>query len=107
MHDAEKIWKRLPPAIIPNTATKAWIKAAHNQHLIQRRIIKQYHLTLTKEHYNALKYVHGEGDDYRKDKRVAGPLAGFCHDCDYWSARGWFDEPRKSGYLPDVFKIIQ
>ena len=81
---------------------KTYYNLAHDQHGLQEQIIKDYGLALTKQQWNALRYVHGEGDDYRKDERIAGPLAAFVHDCDYWSARGWFDEPRKSGHLPDV-----
>ncbi|MBK1667071.1 hypothetical protein CKO28_03300 [Rhodovibrio sodomensis] len=43
---------------------------------------------------NALIYVHGEGDDYRKDARVMGPLAAICHGCDVLSARLWHDRGR-------------
>ena len=38
-----------------------------------------------------LKYVHGEGDDYRKDRRVMSPLAALCHMADVGSARILFD----------------
>jgi len=99
LHDLEKIYKRIE-ADVPRD--NSYYDLAYDQHALQARIIKDYGLTLNDSEENALEYVHGEGDDYRKDARIAGPLAAFVHDCDYWSARGWFDEPRKSGHLPDV-----
>lgn len=35
----------------------------------------------------ALKYIHGEGDDYQKDHRVMNELGAFCHCVDVASAR--------------------
>jgi hypothetical protein len=58
---------------------------------IRTRLIKQFGFKLNSEHYNALKYIHGEGEDYRKDKRVMSPLCAFCHCCDIISARIFFD----------------
>lgn len=42
---------------------------------------------------NALKYIHGEGDDYSPTENVMGALATFCHCCDVWSARIWHEYP--------------
>lgn len=50
---------------------------------------QQYGFTLTAEERHALKYCHGEGDDHRKDQRVATPLAAHVHHCDNTSARIW------------------
>lgn len=58
---------------------------------IRTRLIKQFGFKLNSEHYNALKYIHGEGEDYNKDKRVMSPLCAFCHCCDIISARIFFD----------------
>ena len=54
--------------------------------------IKKYQISFTQEEMNALKYVHGEGEDYTNKKRVASPLAAFCHCVDTISARIWFDD---------------
>lgn len=54
--------------------------------------------------WNALERIHGEGDTYRKDRRAAWPLAAFCHALDFWSARGWYDEPLASGHLPNLMR---
>jgi hypothetical protein len=99
LHDVEKAFKRLPEGVERNFAYET---AAHSQKQIQQMVIDDYQLIVTEEMKNALEYVHGEGDDYRKDSRVAGPLAAFVHNCDYFSARVWHDEPRKSGILPNL-----
>ena len=66
------------------------------------RICADFAIALTAQQHNALAYIHGEGETYRKDLRVAGELAAFCHCCDYLSARLWHDQPRRSGRLPDL-----
>ncbi|MCA9389013.1 MAG: hypothetical protein KC585_00230 [Candidatus Magasanikbacteria bacterium] len=50
-------------------------------------LLLEYRFKLTEMHLNALQYAHGEGDDYRPDKRVMNELAAFLHACDIWSAR--------------------
>jgi len=49
-------------------------------------------IKLTDEELMAIKYIHGEGDDYRKDARVMNKLSAFCHACDVFSARITFDK---------------
>lgn len=56
--------------------------------------IKKFNLNLTPDHLSAVKYIHGEGGDYRKDMRVMSPLCAFCHCCDIISARIFFDFPK-------------
>jgi len=58
---------------------------------IRERLIKEFDFTLNEEHIEALKYIHGEGEDYRKDKRIMSPLCAFCHCCDIISARIFFE----------------
>ncbi len=58
---------------------------------IRNRLIKEFKIELTEEQYLALKYIHGEGDDYSKNKRIMSPLCAFCHCCDIISARIFFD----------------
>lgn len=75
LHDIEKPWKYVtPPA-------GSWVPASPT-HLIER-----YGFKLSEVHVNALKYAHGEGNDYRKDVRVMSPLAALLHICDIYSAR--------------------
>jgi hypothetical protein len=100
LHDLEKIFNRVGDDIITNSEYAALGRT--DPHTLQERMIADYGLTLSSAQRNALKYIHGEGDDYRKDKRAAGELAAFCHLCDYWSARGWHDQPQASTPLPGL-----
>ena len=58
---------------------------------IRNRLIEKFEFNLTEEHLLAIKYIHGEGGDYRKDKRVMSPLCAFCHCCDVISARIFYN----------------
>jgi hypothetical protein len=64
---------------------------------IIRSFDRQFGLKLTDDEINAIKYTHGEGNDHRKDTRVAGPLAAHVHHCDNISARIYFDDGRDLG----------
>ncbi len=71
-HDIEKLWRgtnvdkeKYYTEILPN----------------------EFSIIFTEEELNALKYIHGEGNEYRKDKRIMNELAAFCHSCDVLSAR--------------------
>lgn len=81
-HDIEKILKyqlkrsRYPRRIVESK--DAWYLGI---------LPHKYRIEFDEQEYNALKYAHGEGEDYRKDARVASPLAGFVHSIDYLSAR--------------------
>lgn len=59
------------------------------------KMIEQYSFVLNDAHRNALRYVHGEGDDFSRTERVQKPLAAFVHICDVASARIWFDFPKQ------------
>lgn len=54
---------------------------------------EKYDLHFREQELNALKYVHGE-HDYSKTERKMKPLAAFCHVIDILSARLFFDERR-------------
>ena len=58
---------------------------------IRLRLISKFNIELNENQISALKYIHGEGNDYRKDMRVMSPLSAFCHCCDVMSARIFFD----------------
>ena len=64
-----------------------------NDEDVKNNLINKFKFELSEQHLIALKYIHGEGDDYRKDKRVMNPLGAFCHCCDVISARIFFDYP--------------
>lgn len=95
LHDIEKLWAY--PG--PDDPSGYQALAADSQRALQAAVARDYCIPLTGEHWNALRNVHGELDRYSKQERVSGPLGAFCHMCDYWSARGWFDEPQKTEYL--------
>lgn len=82
IHDLEKPWKK------DHSET---FKDKKNRALFRVDKAAAYDITLTEEQQNALKYVEGEGDDYRSDRRVMNEMAAFCHICDVTSARIWHD----------------
>ena len=84
LHDLEKPFKYVDPSI-----SFTGDDAKLNFILIK---CQQYSIGLSDDHLNALKYIHGEGNDYCEE-RVQGPLAAFAHVCDVISARIWFDYP--------------
>ncbi|MGK0208778.1 MAG: hypothetical protein ACI83O_000032 [Patescibacteria group bacterium] len=90
LHDLEKAWKY-------GGTQKEQEEVQgfpHYQDFIQSKI-KEYKFDLSPEHHNAIKYVHGESDDYSPTERIQGPLAAFIHICDNISARIWHDYPKE------------
>jgi len=79
LHDVEKIWKH-----VLNEKDKA---------VIDKDVLLGEQFQLNDDHWNAIKYAHGEGGDYHPIERVQGPLAAFVHHCDNHSARIWHDMP--------------
>jgi len=82
-HDVEKIWKYTTG--LPENFNKdeyLYVELAH-----------KYNIIFTDDEKNALKYVHGEGDDYCSE-RVMNELAAFCHAVDIMSARIFYDEKK-------------
>lgn len=86
LHDLEKPWHHVEP--------KLGLKGEGGEKGFVLGAAVAVGLELTPEQRNALEYVHGEGDDYRRDARVQLPLGAFCHACDVISARIWHDHPR-------------
>ncbi len=76
-HDIEKIWKYTTNEIID--------KKLYYQTTLQ----KKYSIVFSEQELNALKYIHGENEDYSGKKRVMNELAAFCHSVDTISARIW------------------
>lgn len=58
---------------------------------------QRYGFKLTEAERHAIKYAHGEGDDYRKDTRVATPLSSHVHHCDDASARIYAEDGKGLG----------
>lgn len=90
LHDLEKAWKYGGS----EEEVKEYEKFEKNYDFITSKAL-EYNFKLTAEHLNALKYVHGEGEDYNKKINIQGPLAAFVHNCDIISARIWHDFPKK------------
>ncbi len=88
IHDLEKPFRYVP--------TKKEFGNDLEKHDFIESLIKKYKIKLSASHKNALEYIHGEGDDFSRTKRIQKPLAAFVHCLDTMSARIWFDEPRKS-----------
>lgn len=86
LHDLEKPWHHVEP--------RTTFANEELEHRHVHRYVDAFGIELADEHRNAIRYIHGEGDDYRRDRRVMGPLAAFCHDCDLVSARIWPDHPK-------------
>ena len=81
-HDIEKIW-----AYSGGPPTKFDKDDWYDEILPSR-----YSIFFSEEERSALMYVHGEGDDYRKDTRVMNELGAFCHVIDVMSARIYHDK---------------
>lgn len=94
LHDIEKPWKQFHNDQFRLQDARG-VKDENVIMNFRKRIAGEYNFELTEEHWNAIKYVEGEGDDYHPFNRVANELAAFCHLCDYTSGRIWHDYPLK------------
>lgn len=92
LHDLEKPWKLSQS----ETAMDEFLKHKEDKAFLEAKTA-EYGFELTENHWNALKYVHGEGKDFNPHTRVQKPLAAFVHLCDTASARIWFDYPKTGG----------
>ena len=82
LHDIEK----------PIKYSSSNLNFGYTNEEIRNNLISKFDIKLNDIHVNALKYIHGEGDDYKSDKRVMNPLCAFCHCCDIISARIFYDK---------------
>lgn len=95
LHDIEKPWKY--ELNNGELEIKESLFDKENQHTFRSKKIAKYGIELTEEHKNALQFMGGEKKAYSYYKRVRGPLAAFCGQCDTTSARIWFDYPKADG----------
>lgn len=86
LHDLEKPFRYTEP--------KYEFSGDEDKKIFINDLIDKYKIILNDSHKNALMYIHGEGDDFDRIKRVQKPLAAFVHVCDVISARIWFDYPK-------------
>ena len=98
LHDIEKPLKYCPVLVKTGVVDESGMieeeiyeYETDSNEQIRANLINRFGINLTDEHKIALKYIHGEGDDYRKDKSVMSPLSAFCHCCDVISARIFFE----------------
>jgi hypothetical protein len=91
-HDAEKLFKYGPQN---HTESNQWRALQIQKNLswedvkylvIEALICESLESFFTQDERNALKYTHGEGSDYQKDKHVSCPLAAHVHHCDNTSS---------------------
>lgn len=80
LHDLEKPFKYVEGRVFNNDAEK-------KDFILSQ--VKMFNIILNEKHLNALKYIHGEGDDYSPTVNVQWPLSAFVHICDVNSARIW------------------
>ena len=104
LHDLEKPWRIevMEDGTVRNRLgldTKEAFKAFREQKLVE------YGITLTPYQLNGLTYVEGEIKNYSSKHRVMNELAAFCHKVDVWSARGWYDYPKKSDEWVGAIKV--
>ena len=92
VHDVEKPWKYQYSGDNLNVLS---LSCSSDDWRIS--MMKKYNIVFSPLQENALKYVHGELDEYSSTIRVASPLASFVHCCDFLSARVWFDHPFMTG----------
>jgi len=60
-------------------------------------LFERYGFKLSEDHLKTIRYVEGENKDYDPRLRVMTELSAFCHMCDIWSARGWYNFPKREG----------
>lgn len=95
LHDLEKPWKHKKHKS-GNWENRQDLDDKKNQiwPFVKNKVV-EYDFILTKNHWNALQYVEGEKDEANPKKRIQLPLAAFVNMCDLWSARGWYNYPKK------------
>lgn len=89
MHDMDKLFRFGIGTNMPKFARGV---GKDYPEILKEFMKKDYRYILTVEEFNAIKYVHGEGEDYHPTEKVMLPLATLVHCCDIISARIWFDE---------------
>jgi hypothetical protein len=92
LHDLEKPWKYAAE----ESDRKYLSRFKDYQDFVTHKVMT-YGFVLNEDHWNCLRYVHGEGSDYNPTERVQSPLAAFVHTCDTLSARIWYDQPISVG----------
>jgi hypothetical protein len=90
-HDIEKIFKYGNGLLGEHRAEESRLAITDKERYYTEFLPAQYEISFVEEELNALKYIHGEGDDYCEE-RVMNELAGLCHACDTISARCFYNK---------------
>ncbi len=85
IHDLEKPFKYSEPKVIMETDS--------DKELFIESLLSQYDFELGDKILRAFQLIHGEGRSFSKTKRAQSPLSAFCHICDTFSARIWWNYP--------------
>lgn len=83
LHDIEKPWKYVDTP----TGAKRTFADCKELGAFTEEILLRFGFVLSDMHRNALKYAHGEGEDYLPYQRVMNELGALVHICDVYSAR--------------------
>lgn len=93
IHDLDKLFR-----YAENSADNA-IATHKDYHLFVKDYLQEkYGFVLSGEESNAIKYIHGENEDYHPTKKIMFPLTAFAHCCDIISARIWFGHGKDKNY---------
>lgn len=112
LHDIEKAWRveltaSGEPLIDPENDRYEIAEAMRSKdarELFKLQLIQDREVMLSQAQMHALHFVEGMRDaDYSPGDRVMSPLATFCHICDMWSARIFYDFPHAYGDTWAIF----
>lgn len=92
IHDIEK------PLIYENKIRDV---SSDMRKIMVQEILSECNFVLSDKMNNALKYIHGENEDYTGEKRVMNELAAFCHMCDVASSRIFHSYGKGPRIIPD------
>ena len=92
LHDIEKPWA-FELDENGELRRKEGFNTKTDAHNFRIQKLAEYKIELSSTQENAIKYVEGEHNEYTNKRRVMNDLAAFCHMCDVWSARGWYNRP--------------
>lgn len=104
LHDLEKPW-RIEVMEDGTVRNRLGLDTKEAFKKFREDKLKEYGISLSTYQLNGLTYVEGEIKDYSSTYRVMNELAAFCHKCDNWSARGWYDYPKKNDPWKGAIKI--
>jgi len=103
LHDLDKLERY---ALDENSGFKRTGTYENLADTLKETLSRDFEYVMTDEEYNALKYIHSEGEDYSPDKRIMGPLAAFVHCCDTISTRIWHDHGKNLKIWVKIGRVL-